>query len=379
MNNGINYQMIKIFQIITSIEVGGAENVAFRLVDSIRKKNNDFDFTIIELYKSKSKYSKEKKQELVLNGVRFITLFNGNRLLSLVFAPFVLFYLIIKNKPNVIHSHTDLPDFVLSNTLRLLTLFRISIPKIVRTIHNTELWQTHRKLGKFVEKSFDNDYVVGVSDVALQAYQRLRFESRLSVSNYLSVVFNGCSIPQRKELPFKLNSEKINVAFCGRLEQQKGIDVLIDRIKSLHVLFANHVHFHVIGNGSYERDVELLANEYENVFRYDSISNISEKLANFDFIIMPSRFEGLVLLSIEASYAKVPVIAAVAPGLSETLPSDWPLTFHLDNSNELEDIFNKIIDNEYDLELLKSKAYTFVNNTFSLEKMVESYIEIYLQ
>jgi len=372
--------MLKIYQIITSIDVGGAENVAFRLVDNINQnKMNDFDFTVIELYKSKSNYSKEKKQELLLNGVKFKTLFNGYKRLSLVFAPFSLFYLILKNKPNVIHSHTDLPDFVLSNTLRLLNLFKIYKPKIVRTIHNTELWQTHRKVGKYVEKSFENEYVVGVSDVALQAYKRLRYESKLSISNKHRVVFNGCSIPQKKELPFNLNPKKINVAFCGRLEQQKGIDVLIDRIKMFNKLFANHVHFYFIGNGTYERDVDLLATEFENVFRYDSISNISEKLANFDFIIMPSRFEGLVLLSIEASYAKVPVIAAIAPGLSETLPSDWLLKFNLDNYTELEDIFKKIINNEYDLELLKSNAYTFVNNTFSLEKMVESYVEIYLK
>ena len=54
--------MIKIYQLITSIHLGGAENVAFQLAEYCRADDPsyNFDFTVIELYKSKNDYAEEK-------------------------------------------------------------------------------------------------------------------------------------------------------------------------------------------------------------------------------------------------------------------------------------------------------------------------------
>jgi glycosyltransferase involved in cell wall biosynthesis len=71
-------------------------------------------------------------------------------------------------------------------------------------------------------------------------------------------------------------------------------------------------------------------------------------------MIMPSRFEGLVLIPIESLLSKVPVIAAFAKGLSETLPLDWSLQFQLENEQELMSVFDNIKNNKYDLTQLKN-------------------------
>jgi len=112
---------------------------------------------------------------------------------------------------------------------------------------------------------------------------------------------------------------------------------------------------------------------------YDPVTNISDKLFVFNFLIIPSRFEGLGLISLEASLSNVPVIAAFALGLSETLPDDWPLQFHLDNEDELIIIFEKIKNNEYDLDALKKQAYSFVSDKFSHDKMIDAYSKLYLE
>lgn len=93
---------------------------------------------------------------------------------------------------------------------------------------------------------------------------------------------------------------------------------------------------------------------------------------------MPSRFEGLVLTSIEASLSKIPVIAAIAPGLSETLPIDWPLQFHLENAEEFLLLFERIKNNEFDLESLINQAYFFVSDKFSHQRMINEYSNLYL-
>jgi glycosyltransferase involved in cell wall biosynthesis len=371
--------MVKVFQLITSVNLGGAENIAFSLAEKCEITNPDeFEFVIVELYPIKSEYSLEKKKDLFFKKIKTISLFKGSKRLSLFFSSFSLVRAILKEKPHIIHSHTDLPDLVLSTAMRILSLFRIKKPRIMRTIHNTELWATHNKLGKYTENAFFDDIVVGVSEASLMAYNNLRIKNELPRSPFQQVIHNGCSVPQKKDTPFHINNEKYNIAFCGRFEYQKGIDILIERIREINNKFSDNFIFYLIGSGSYRNEVLKLSKEFSNVVLYDAVSNISDKLHVFDFLIMPSRFEGLVLMSIEASFARVPVIAAFAKGLDETLPRGWPLKFQLENRKGLMVIFEKIVNKEFDIENLQNLAFKYVTENFSANQMVDSYSKLYL-
>jgi len=154
---------------------------------------------------------------------------------------------------------------------------------------------------------------------------------------------------------FQNRKRKNNIVFCGRFENQKGIDILLERIKVINSYYKNVFLFQIIGSGTYQNEVLKTAKENDNVLVYDAVSNVADKLYAFDFMIMPSRFEGLVLISIESLLSKVPVIAAFAKGLSETLPPDWPLQFQLENEQELMSIFDNIKNNKYDLIQRKIK------------------------
>ena len=372
--------MNKIFQLINSIQLGGAEIVAFNLAEYCKSNSTvDFEFVVVELHQTKDAYSIEKKKELVSKNIRIICLSKRSKRFSLLIGSFVLGYHLLKERPDIIHSHTDLPDFVLATTLRLFSFFQIKKPKIVRTIHNTELWSTHTKIGKYTESTFINDWIVGVSDAALNSYNNLRLKNKLLSSLNQQIIYNGCIVPKKKEHPFKINNEKINIAFCGRFENQKGIDILIERIKVINKRFEGKFVFHIIGSGTYFHKVLQLSKKEANVLLYDAVPNVADKLYAFDFLIMPSRFEGLALISIEASFSKVPLIAAFAPGLSETIPKEWPLQFHLENENELLKIFDNISNWVYDLEALKSQVYSFVSENFSHSGMINAYSKLYTE
>ena len=379
-NNGERLRMPKIFQLIRSIHLGGAEIVAFNLSEFCKRETPDnFEFVVVELHQTDDAYSVKKKEELRSKNIRTISLSNKSKIVGLLIGPFILTYHLLKEKPQIVHSHTDLPDLLLSNTKRIFSLLRLKFPKIIRTVHNTELWATHYKIGLLAEKAFENDHIVGVSVSALKAYNELRIKYNLPISTHQQIIYNGCAVPQRAEHPFEIDKEKINIAFCGRFENQKGIDILIDRIKEINKEFGEIFLFHLIGSGTYLKEIQSLADSHLNVLLYDAVPNISEKLFAFDFLIMPSRFEGLSLMSIEASFAKVPVIAALTPGLNETLPPHWALQFNLDDSDELLGIFKKIKNNEYDLAALKNETYAFVSENFSQQKMIDAYSRLYAE
>jgi len=370
--------MIKIFHLITSIHLGGSEIVAFNLAEQCKRQQpNEYEFVVAELHTTNDSYAQGKKRELVSKNIKTISLWKGSKRVSLIIAPFTLIYHLIQEKPQIIHSHTDLPDFVLATTLRILHFFRVKTPNIIRTIHNTELWPTHNRMGKYTESVFINDLVVGISEASLDAYHALRVKNKLPVSQSQYLIYNGCRIPQKKEIPFKIDPKKINIAFCGRFEHQKGIDILIERIRVINVKFGDEFLFHIIGSGTYENEVLKLSKNTPNVLVYEAVANIADKLWGFDFLIMPSRFEGLGLLSIEASYSRVPVIAAYDPGLDETLPSDWPLRFHLESKDELLLLVEKLVNKNYNLETLKEDAFQFVSDKFSLDRMAGSYSKLY--
>jgi glycosyltransferase involved in cell wall biosynthesis len=368
--------MIKVFQLIRSIHLGGAEIVAFNLSEYCKADNTDFEFVIIELHKSTDEYSVNKKNELKAKNIVYSSLGPTYKMISLLFGHFSLTYQILKQKPDIIHSHTDLPDLVLANTKKLFSLFHIKFPKVVRTIHNTALWTTHNILGRYVEKAFQDEYIVGVSYQSLIAYEALRQKYQLKISDCKSVVYNGCKMPLFKEHQFKINSDKINIAFCGRFEEQKGIDVLLQRIKTVNSKYPDSFLFHIIGSGTYLNEVLKMATT--NVLVYDAVPNISDKLYDFDYLIMPSRFEGLGLISIEASFSKVPVIASNVKAILETLPPEWPLQFQLEDEIELLKIFENILHDKYDIVNLKNLAYAYVASKFSMDVMSKAYSSLYV-
>lgn len=362
-----------IFQIITSISPGGAENISFLLSEYFVKNTNDLRPVIFELYKTDSAYASQKKEQLKELGIEFHTLGVKNKYISLLTAPFALRKYIRKLNPAIVHSHTDLPDFVLSIALRLISKAKFTI---IRTIHNTELWPTHDRMGKLTEKSFRNDTIIAVSDAALASYNKLRKKYNLSPSNYQHTVYNGIKAPALLSFPYSFDTTKINIAFAGRLEVQKGVDIFLALLQNCPQDIASKVVFHIIGDGTYRKEAEETCLKYENCIYHGVVSDLSSKLSSFDYIIMPSRHEGLVLMSLEASFAKVPVIASAIPGLAETLPADWPLFAQSVTTGGFLELLEKIADNKINKTELKEKAFQYASHHFSFDRMGKEYLAI---
>ncbi len=372
--------MKKIFHLITSISLGGAESVAFELVTGCPDlSNKKLEFVLIEVFPTYTEYAGNIRKNLISKGVKCVTLFRGPKKIALVFAPFKLTCIIKRGKPDIIHSHTDIPDFVLSQSLKILSLFRLSTPFVVRTIHNISLWATRPILGRWVEKSFKDDIVIGVSNASIYGYRRLRKRSKLHESRHQSVIYNGGRLPESVETNDRNDHliRPFHAAFIGRFEMQKGVDYLVHWIDAMDPQLRESFFFHFIGDGNLRSKVFDLKSHHSEVAVSDPIPDVYRVINQFDLIIMPSRFEGLALISIEASLAGVPVLAADAPGLNETLPPSWPLFFEIGNKEQFMKCLKEVNYGKWDLEELGEQSRSFVKSRFRLEKMLFSYNQIY--
>lgn len=382
---------MKIVQIITAFQLGGAEKVAIDISKNLEKK--EFQTIILTIFKDNSEFSNSIKNTLSQYNIRFKEFglyknIHKLKYIGLMISILQIFLFLRKEKPDIIHSHTDLPDFVLANILRIYSIFNIKKPKIVRTIHNTILWPSHKKIAYNVEKMFINDNIVFISNGSKDAYYELRKRCNLTRSKKTFFIHNGadltyytncCHLNILEKQNIHLSKEKINFLFAGRFVEQKGFDLILEALRILEKKFLEKIHIYAFGKG--EMDKLLLNNEYKSlpISILPPSSNINLIYGCFDFLLMPSRFEGLPLVVLEAFASELPVIASNAPGLNEAIPKNWELLFKNKNTKELAKIIENIILNNYDIQSLKEEGLNFVKNNFNLKNTIQSYEKIYLQ
>lgn len=350
-----------VIHVISKFDIGGAEKVA---VNISKSKNELFQYHIIEIIKGDSVFTQEMLKEINANGVLFYRSKIKSTKLAVLLFPFWFYSIYKKIKPNVIHSHTEVPDLALYYFCKL---FNPRV-KIVRTIHNSQLWTFWNFIGIQVERFFNKRK----SNVAISLATKFNFEKKYNQKS-IPIIYNGVELPKKKEFEF-IKTNSINILFAGRFEYQKGIDELIKVVNSLNNL--SSYFFHIVGEGKFEEEIKLKLKGCNNYKIYPKIYNLSNYLSSFDYLFMPSNFEGLALLPIEASLSGLLVVINDAPGLSETLPKDWPLKVRNNSVKQFLKIFNNTLPSINKKEL-QIKAFDFSMNNFYIELMQKKYEEMY--
>lgn len=124
-------------------------------------------------------------------------------------------------------------------------------------------------------------------------------------------------------LKFPCNGDPLHVLVLGRLDHhQKGLDLLLDYLKrSAHSADDFVVHF--VGEGPY-RDVLLEEKRRDHrLDRLISVEEWSSPLEIFsasDVLLIPSRYEGVPLVMLEAMAFGLPVLASDLAGTRAYLP-----------------------------------------------------------
>jgi glycosyltransferase involved in cell wall biosynthesis len=114
-------------------------------------------------------------------------------------------------------------------------------------------------------------------------------------------------------------------AFVGRLEPQKGVDVLLDAFARAHgpgVDGARPARLWIAGDGSARPSLEARAKELgldDRVRFTGAVVDASPIYWGADGFALLSRWEGLPLALLEAQAAGLPVVAAAAGGIPEAI------------------------------------------------------------
>lgn len=353
--------MLKVVHVITHFDQGGAERVALNIAKS---KNYNIDYTIVEVTKTNGEFRNGFINECKENNISVVESPIANKKMAIVFFPLWFVFTLLKIKPNVLHSHTEIPDLSIY-LFSLIFPFLCRNVKIVRTIHNNQLWNSWKYIGKRVERFFNQRK----SNIAISVSTQQSYKEEYGIE--CPIIYNG--LAPVNQIPFDgIINDKINILYAARLEYQKCPEVLGEVI--LRMQNNPNIHFHIVGNGSMKDMLLSMIKDCKNYTYYDKIFGLSSYLSSFDYLFMPSKFEGLALMPIEASFAKVPSIINNCLGLADTLPKDWPLMVSDNSIDGYIEIFNSLDQN---IEL-GQVALDFVSKNFSLSNMQREYEKIYM-
>lgn len=115
--------------------------------------------------------------------------------------------------------------------------------------------------------------------------------------------------------------EPLRALFLGRFERnQKGLDWLSDQLRKHRPSWTGRMCFTFQGQGEYESQLRLLSSECPpGAVVLAPWGDVAMELNRADVLVLPSRFEGLPLVAIEATHHGVPVVATQQAGLSDVL------------------------------------------------------------
>lgn len=214
-------------------------------------------------------------------------------------------------RPDIIHAH----HFYVANQVRVVRKKRYS--KLVQTVHSGANFEG--KLSQFV-----GDAIIAVSANTrdLIILKKPQLAGRVSVIRNSSE-FLGAEAPVMQSQSFQhllsVKSFSFIVGYVGRIEEEKGIWILVDALKAL----TNHmpILFCVVGKGScYEKMNQRTRDAGIGTIFFGEVENVRPVLEQCDILVVPSNvIEGYPMVLIEAGMLGKPVVASNVGGISEII------------------------------------------------------------
>lgn len=331
----------RVLQVITKLDLGGAESVALDLVGALHQ---DIDFAVFGVFAlaAPSAVGRDMADRLARWRVPLHAgTTTGYKKGGALVAAWRLARAVARFRADVVHLHTEVPE--LTYAVATLLSRRLRKVAVLRTVHNCELWIAWETVGRWATQRLARGIAFAVSQAAAEADAAIGTRSTRPPPE---VVPNGVLPPRTARL--NRGGGAYRLLFAGRFVPAKGADLIPAILRAAHAHSPRRdVEVTLAGTGPQEdelrRGLEGVAPGW-SITIVPPIEQLGQRIAEWDGVLMPSRFEGLGLLAIEALLAGVPLVTTQARGLAEVIPPDYRLAAAVDDAEALGGLVAKIID-----------------------------------
>lgn len=341
--------------IISSLRVGGAENMLISLVKSMP----EFEHYVFYIHDGPIRHELENR------GI-------SARAIKGLISPYdpwsfyTLYKAIKKLDPCCIHTSLWAAN-ILGYVLRKLT----KIP-VISVVH--ALCEHEGRLRTAIERClpFAPSRYVAVSDQIAQSLVRNRRVKPASITT----IYNGIDT---SELSLQDSINKQNSIFVfgsvGRFVKVKNYNLLLESFAQIAHQY-KHIHLMLVGNGPEEQALRLQTQALNIAEKVTFITG--QKAApyykQFDCFVQPSRYEGLSLALLEALYFELPVIVTSPTQHHEVITHGYNgLIISPNNKKALTQSLELILTQGTLREELKSRARQTIIKNFTLQQTISNY------
>lgn len=340
---------MKILQVITLCELGGAQTVVINLANKLSENHE----VIVAAGEGDGKMWTMLKKEIKKEHCKHL-----QRALSLINDPLTIldFHKLYKKyKPDIVHLHSSKAGM----------LGRVVFPssKVIYTVHGFDsIRLAYRKflpIEKFMQRACKA--IVGVSH-----YDEKNLLSEGIVKN-VHCIYNGIEAIESHNIALDIpNHYKKKVLCIARLAAPKRTDIFM-KVAELLPEYA----FIWIGN---QHPVE---EHPKNVFFLGNIPNAGVYNSIADLFMLASDYEGLPMVILEAMSLGKPVVASNVGGIKEIVRDDINGYAVSNTAVEFKTKIEYILDNKDIQEKFSKNSHDIFKKELTVDKMVNSYLEIY--
>jgi glycosyltransferase involved in cell wall biosynthesis len=301
---------------------------------------------------------------------------------DMVRAAALLAQLLSRLQPRIINSHFERGD--------LLSLWSKVIhpthPRIVRTMHADQQWQTRPWLGRLLNLLafpwlFDAE--VAISKATQQVMDR-RIAARLRGRQAIQI-YNGISSSLLRQPATSTPADRDRpkdgprAVIIGRLKPQKGHQYLIEAAAQL-LRDIPDLKVWILGAGSLLDELQAQVRELgttDAVLFLGERDDVPQILQQADLLVSASIWEGFPTVILEAMAARVPVIATDVSGSRELVRNgETGLLVPAAQPKSLAAAIRTMIENPGEARRMAENAWRQVHR-YTLEEIGATYTELY--
>ncbi|REC49606.1 glycosyltransferase [Chryseobacterium pennipullorum] len=356
---------MKVLHVITSLKTGGAERLVTDSIPLYQAKGIDTDVVILQDEKTSFRNELEKK-----TSGKLVFLTKGS-----VYNPLLIFRLIpLLKQYDVVHAHL----FPVLYWVVLAKWLGRSDTPIIYTEHSTNNGRRNNPFLKYIERFIYSKLSAigciskGTKDELLNHLNKDLNVRKINNGIDLLRFKNVSAMDREQYIDFEKDAKiLIQVSsFREQKDQKTLITALINLPYPIKLL--------LVGDGPLKNELidytQKLKLENRVIF-LGNREDIPELLKISDIVILSSKVEGFGLAIVEGMAAGKPVIASNIIGVSEIV-DNYGLLFEQGNVKDLSDKIMLLYNSDTYYNEIKDRCIIRASD-FSIEKMVDSYIEIY--
>ena len=300
-----------------------------------------------------------------------------------------LAFFLKKRKYDIVHTHNSKAGFIGRLAARLT-----GVPVIIHTVHGfsfhseESFWR--QLLFRNLEKLASHwcDKMIFISQPLIE----WALEERITVKDKIVKIYSGIDLDQfhpvtgeeknRIKEEWNIGQDDAVIGIVSKLWEGKGHRILIEAFKKINEEIKK-VKLIIVGEGylfdDLHRFVDRLGLKDSIIFTGFQL-DVSKIISIFDVAVLPSFFEGMGRVLLEAMAMEKPVVASRVGGIPDLVEDNKNgyLT-HPGDVNELFDALKKILNDKRLATNMGKEGRKRISDQFSAEMMVKSIKNLYLE